>query len=237
MRRNPDNHEKIGRIIIPIAISNAADFDGDNIFRNSAFKPIWDVVRSLKSHDFRLEAGLNRLRGLTALGPINSEEFLEATRIRVLGMDDLDMFHLRIIELTTAKFWWTVQGPLTQYVKTNHHARVSRHHIEKFNDEDVHLGSWVTNLRQSYKNNKLSAQQIDALKSSLVGLGIKFGWWQSIFIGLKIMLENVLSFPGKETDCIIDDEDSNWDGFKQRSMFKQDKLSADLIAALETLPD
>ena len=78
--------------MIPVVVPDPDSVDGDDVFRDSAFKPIWDVIRALKAHDFRLEVELNRLRGLTALGPVAYKEFLEATHLRILGIDDLAHF-------------------------------------------------------------------------------------------------------------------------------------------------
>ena len=93
MRTNPDDSDKVGRIIIPLVVPNEEDIDGDDVFKDSTFKPVWDVIRALKAHDFRLEAELNRLRGLSAIGPISKEEFEEATRLRVIGIHALEAFH------------------------------------------------------------------------------------------------------------------------------------------------
>ena len=62
---------------------------GHDVFQDSVFKSVWDVIRALKAHDFRLETELNRLRGLTALGPINERDFREATHLRMIGVNDL----------------------------------------------------------------------------------------------------------------------------------------------------
>ena len=116
MRTNPGNPDKVGRIIIPLVVPNEEDIDGDDVFKDSTFKPVWDILRALKAHDFRLEAELNRLRGLSALGPVSQEEFEEVTRVRCIGINALEAFHLRILEINI-KFLVVAQRSYSQFVE------------------------------------------------------------------------------------------------------------------------
>ena len=62
IRRSAD--KKIGTIIIPVFIDESED--ADHALENSAFDPVWQVLKALRAHDQRLADELDALR--TAIG-------------------------------------------------------------------------------------------------------------------------------------------------------------------------
>ena len=62
MRKSPD--KKIGTIIIPVFLDESED--ADHALENSAFDPVWQVLKALRAHDRRLADELDQLR--TSLG-------------------------------------------------------------------------------------------------------------------------------------------------------------------------
>jgi predicted helicase len=46
MRTEPNDAEKVGRIIIPVVVPDPDQIDGDNVFEDSAFKPVWPFRES-----------------------------------------------------------------------------------------------------------------------------------------------------------------------------------------------
>ena len=62
MRKSPD--KKIGTIIIPVFVDESED--ADHALENSAFDPVWQVLKALRAHDRRLADELDQLR--TSLG-------------------------------------------------------------------------------------------------------------------------------------------------------------------------
>ncbi len=51
MRTDPDRPDKVGRIVIPVVVPDLDGVDGEDVFRDSAFKPIWDVLRGVSRND------------------------------------------------------------------------------------------------------------------------------------------------------------------------------------------
>jgi superfamily II DNA or RNA helicase len=62
IRKSPN--KKIGTIIIPVFVDESED--ADHALENSAFDPVWQVLKALRAHDRRLADELDELR--TALG-------------------------------------------------------------------------------------------------------------------------------------------------------------------------
>jgi hypothetical protein len=240
MRSDPDNPDKIGRIVIPVVVPDADQVDGDNVFEDSAFKPVWDVVRALKAHDFRLDEELNRLRGLTALGPVSAREFSEGSHLVVIGIKDLEEFQLAVLERTTANFWWMLSGPMAQFTDREGHARLKAEHIEPFDGEEIRLGSWASSRRGDYAKGKLSKDRIDALEALPVWVWNPFeADYQRNLAALRQFVDregyarvprkHVESFDGEEIKLGL------WIRY-QRSNFAQGELSQERIAELESLP-
>ena len=52
---------------------------------------------------------------------------------------------------------------LWNFVDREGHPRVSARHVERYADEDVKLGTWVSRQRHAYRKHKLSANRIASL--------------------------------------------------------------------------
>ena len=149
-----------GTIIIPVFID-----DGENehkALESSRFKPIWDVVNALKSHDDDLAQELDQLRislgkrGVIGSGGLQKIVFDLPTNCSQLFADGL---RTRLVEQTTSSwmFWY---GLLLEFVKTNGSARVPQH----FETEDgFTLGQWVG--RQRTNKDSLSAERRKLLEA------------------------------------------------------------------------
>ena len=148
-------NKTMGTIVIPVFIEQT-DND-EQALRASEFKPIWDVLEALKSHDERLSDELDQLR--IELG---------AKRRRTVGTGDLTkiVFDLptsvnenfaqslraRLVEKTTESwmFWF---GVLEAFAKENGHCRAADDAQSRW------LGSWVTLQRQSRTKNALAVDR------------------------------------------------------------------------------
>ena len=80
MRRAPG--KEYGYIIIPVVVPLGAD--PDTVISSGAFKPVWEVVTALRSHDERLDAIINAagLGDTDALSCIIEVDVLDESRLR-----------------------------------------------------------------------------------------------------------------------------------------------------------
>lgn len=80
MRRAPG--KEYGYIIIPVVVPLGAD--PDSVISSGAFKPVWDVVTALRSHDERLDAIINAagLGDTDALSRIIEVDVLDESKLR-----------------------------------------------------------------------------------------------------------------------------------------------------------
>ena len=106
----------MGTIVIPVFIDT--DQDPETALNDSAFKPVWDVIKALRSHDEELGEQLDELR--RALGRRGGRIKLP-TKIHVdvptkVGADFAAAFDVRLVERTTItwEFWF---GLLEQFCR------------------------------------------------------------------------------------------------------------------------
>jgi len=151
-----------GTILIPVFIDEHED--ETEALESSRFKPIWDVVNALRSHDDDLAHELDSLR--TELGKRNaigaSSRGLEKIVFDLPEQCDqsfVDGLRTRLVEQTTASwmFWY---GLLQDYVEEHKDARPEADFItpNKFK-----LGQWVATQR--YRKEFLSSERISLLES------------------------------------------------------------------------
>ncbi|WP_263998778.1 DEAD/DEAH box helicase [Mycobacterium yunnanensis] len=157
--RNSDD-KTVGTIVIPVFIDT--DEDPEVALDDSAFRPVWDVIKALRSHDEELGEQLDELR--RALGRRGARVKLPS-KIHVnvpskVGAEFAAAFDVRLVERTTVswEFWF---GLLEQFVNETGHARVRA-------DDDIdgyRLGAWVANQRTQHAKGVLKPQRRDALEA------------------------------------------------------------------------
>ena len=136
----------MGTIVIPVFIEQTDD--AEEALEASEFKPIWDVLEALKSHDDRMSDELDQLR--IDLG---------AKRKRWVGAGDLTkiVFDLptsvnedfaqslrAYLVAQTTESWMFWYGLLERFVNEYGHCRVVA--IYK-TDDGYRLGHWVSSQR------------------------------------------------------------------------------------------
>ena len=187
-------NKTMGTIVIPVFIEQTDN--AKEALEASDFKPIWDVLEALKSHDDRLSDELDKLR--IDLG---------AKRKRSVGAGDLTkiVFDLptsvnenfaqslrAYLVAQTTESWMFWYGLLETFVEEHGHCRVVARHKT---DDDYRLSNWVSNQR-SNKDTMDSArkQRLEALP----------GWswdvlsdlWEEGFFHLK-------QFSAREGHCRV----------------------------------
>ncbi len=178
--------KKFGTIILPVFIAKGED--GTSSIEASNFKPIWDVLNALKSHDDELSNELDMIR--TELGKRSGakSKFSDLSKIEVdlpssVSKSFADSLCTYLIERTTDSwsFWF---GLLLSYVEKNKTAWVPSTYITP---EGYKLGNWVTTQRKILEN----AGKINSRRSMIDKLP---GWSWDPFndkweIGYKYLLK------------------------------------------------
>jgi superfamily II DNA or RNA helicase len=142
--------KKVGTIVIPVFIDT--DTDPETVLESSVFKPVWDVIRALRSHDEQLGRQLDELR--QELGRLGGKARLpDKIHVDIPKKVDAafaEAFDVRLVERTTAswEFWF---GLLEKFVELEGTALVLRGC-----KVDGHpLGEWVSTQRQFKSNGRL----------------------------------------------------------------------------------
>ncbi|WP_370185145.1 Helicase associated domain protein [Rhodococcus wratislaviensis] len=149
----------IGTIVIPVFVDT--DEDPAVALDNSVFKPVWDVIKALRSHDSQLGEHLDGLR--RQLGRQGEQPRLP-TKIHLdlpeqVGADFARAFDVRLVEQTTApwEFWF---GLLEQFVGDHGHSRVPNSYII----DGYRLGPWVTKQRSKRTDGTLDLDRVHRLE-------------------------------------------------------------------------
>jgi superfamily II DNA or RNA helicase len=143
----------VGTIVIPVFIDTGED--AEIALDNSAFKPVWDVIKALRAHDDELAGHLDELRrqlGRQGGRPLLPDKIHFDLPARV-GSDFARAFDVRLVEQTTASwhFWF---GLLQQFAASSGHASPPA----VYEVDGYSLGEWVSTQRD---RNTLGRLEVD----------------------------------------------------------------------------
>jgi helicase associated protein/helicase-like protein len=226
------DYKTMGTIVIPVFIEQTED--AETALEASDFKPIWDVLEALKSHDDRLSDELDQLRIELGAKTKRSVGVGDLTKIvfdlpTTVNEDFAQSLRTHLVTRTTESwmFWY---GLLETFLKGHGHCRVVRGY--KTGDGYL-LGSWVHNQRRTKdKIEPDRRQRLEALP----------GWswdphshqWEEGFFHLK-------QFSDREKHCRVSATDQTDTGYRlgqwvavQRRT--RDALEPDRRQRLEALP-
>jgi hypothetical protein len=142
----------IGTIVIPVFI----DIDEPNpdvTLKDSAFKPVWDVLLALRAHDEDLAQQLDDLRRMlgrllrgNSRGSLRLPPKIKVDIPDVCGVEFARAFNVQIVERTTAsfEFWF---GLLEEFI--NHNGR-----LPTLAPSDGDVGRWVADQRSAYRRGR-----------------------------------------------------------------------------------
>jgi len=228
IRKSDD--KKLGTILIPVFIGNTED--PQISLEQSTYKPIWEVLNALKSHDDILSDELDNLR--TSLGRTKQLKIDHFSKIhfelpKTISNEFSETFKLFLVESTTNSwmFWY---GLLKDYVELNKTSLIPRKYIT---NNGYKLGSWLTTQRS--RRNRLNRNQERMLElfPDWTWDVNESRWYEAYGILKNILMDN--------EHTKINQEYKTQDGFHlgvwvsaQRT--KKDKLSTIKIYKLESLP-
>ena len=225
-------NKKTGTIVIPVFIGQTDNTE--EALRSSDFKPIWDVLEALKSHDNRLSDELDRLRielGAKRRWSVGANDLTKIVFDLPTSVNKEFAQSLRThLVAQTTKSWMFWYGLLETFLKGRGHCRVVRGY--KTGDGYL-LGAWVHNQRRTKDKIELDRRQrLEALP----------GWswdphsdqWEEGFLHLK-------QFSDREKHCRMSATDKTDTGYRlgqwvavQRTT--KDALEPDRRRRLEVLP-
>jgi superfamily II DNA or RNA helicase len=104
--------KQIGTIVIPVFIDETED--ADHVLSQSAFEPVWQVLKALRAHDRRLADELDQLRlslgrRRKSGGRITLPDNIHLDVPRLLLHDFEQAFYVRTVEKTTEKSLLTIE--------------------------------------------------------------------------------------------------------------------------------
>jgi len=226
--------DKIGTIVIPVFIDEASTETVEEQLGASRFEPIWRVIRALRDHDEVLSEEIDQLRFQMGrhgrvVGKLPAKIVLDIDS-KFVGVEFRTAIATKIIETTTHpwEFW---DGLLEKYVEEFGDAIVPNKHEQ----DGFTLGRWVEKQRGQYRRGVLSKERIVRLErfETWIWDGQDFHVvWGEHFRALQIYVT-------KLGDAMVP---NSWDqdGFalgtwveKQRSAYRQDRLSSERINALK----
>ena len=213
----------------PVFIGNTED--PQNSLEQSTYRPIWDVLNALKSHDDILSTGLDQLR--TNLGRKHYKDKIKDIPKIIIDLPKTvdesfaESLKTALIEQTTASwnFWF---GLLEDYVQNNGHTRVNQKFKTK---DDFKLGFWVANQR--WPKDQLNDEQISRLDA------IGFVWntfknfWERGFSHLEKFVEK--EGHARVPTKYVTDEGFNLGKWINKQRSREKNLSSEQISRLNKL--
>jgi len=226
--RKSDN-KTTGTIVLPVFIEEVDD--AEKSILSSNFKPIWDVLNALKSHDETLSFELNQLRtnlGRQSGGSAGSlPDKIVFDLPTTVDSSFADSLKTVLIEKTTTSwnFWF---GLFEDYIKDKNTTLIPRNYIKNGHA----LGNWVGAQRQRYRQNTVPQERIDKLNS------IDFIWdelEQKWNIGYEYLVKYI-----EENQHSIVKQGSKYKGYtlsnwctKQRYDYMHNKLTQERLHRLD----
>ena len=221
-----------GTIIIPVFIEQSDD--PEQAILSSNFKPIWQILDALKSHDDVLSSQLDQLRIELGSGTRNSIGESELDKIVFdlpvsISARFAEFLRVQLVEQST-EHWLFQFGKLVAFQREHGHCRVPQNYRA---DDGFRLGGWVAYIRSAetiipqYRKDKLGS--------------IGFAWdphsdaWEDGFQHLKQHL-------AETKDVCVPKNYKSPDGFllgnwvdQQRVLYRAKKLDAERRRRIESL--
>ncbi len=153
--------QKVGTIVIPVFIERGDDHEASIAASN--FKPVWDVLKALRSHDEVLAQVLDEYRSNMPRDPKQNREKISDKIIldlpTTIGVEFSAALRTVLVEATTGswEFWFDL---LRKYHLREGSSDVPQKHLEN----GLKLGSWVSDQRKAKPKMPLErVQRLDLL--------------------------------------------------------------------------
>jgi superfamily II DNA or RNA helicase len=173
--------QKVGTIVIPVFIELGDDHEAS--IEASNFKPVWDVLKALKSHDEVLAETLDQYRTNMAKNPSQNRERISDKIIfdlpTTVDVEFSAALRTVLVEATTAswEFWF---GLLENFKEREGHCVVSQKHLEGGHK----LGQWVGDQREN--SDRMPTGQLQRLNDFGFVWDVFFEAWEEGFRKLEV---------------------------------------------------
>ena len=223
-------NKTMGTIVVPVFIEQTDN--ADEALQASEFKPIWDVLEALKSHDDRLSDELDQLRielGAKRKRAVGAGDLTKIVFDLPTSVNEIFARSLRIHVVTqTTESWMFWFGLLETFAKEYEHCRLASTYKT---GDNYRLGKWVGTQR--YNKSTMEPhrrQRLEALP----------GWsWDMLSDQWEEGFSHLKAFSERKGHCRVPQR-SNRDGYplgpwvsSQRT--RKDKLAPDRRQRLEAL--
>ena len=226
-------NKTLGTIVIPVFVPEGED--PETVLSDSAFEPVWAVVRALRDHDERLAEELDaarrklgRERKLTR-DDLPGHLFIDFPDV-VVGQAFIDAIATRVVEVGSAS-WEAWFARLEDYVAEHGSARPT---ASWKTSEGLALGSWVARQRDAFQGDRLE----NTRRVHLEGLPA-WSWdpreeqWAAGFDALQryVQINGTSTVPAQ---CVFDHfRLGQW---VQVQRVRREELSTERRSSLEQLP-
>ncbi len=194
IRLSPD--KSLGTIVIPVFVPDGED--AETVLWDSAFEPVWAVVRALRDYDEELAEQLDAARRRLGLERRLTKADLPARIVLdlptgAIGPRFLDAFTARVVERTTSA-WEEGFAHLEASFKSQGRIGVSA----KFAAADGYkLGQWIGVQRYEYGKGLLSPERAKRLEAvSGWEWDALSAWWEEGFVHLA-------AYAGREGHALV----------------------------------
>jgi len=240
-------NKKIGTIVIPVLIPE--EEDADTALNDSAFEPVWSVIRALREHDEELAEELDTFRrekgreGRITSGRKPSKIVMDlpdrtVKTIDTVGTNFMDALVTKIVDHTTAT-WEENFGRLERYAEENGVSNVPDSYVE---DDGYRLGNWDNKQRERGNRGQLSQEQTERLESlpgwiwDVENQRIKDAWNRGIE-NLRIYVSETGTSRAPKSYIAPDGHQLGSWLITNRSKYKSGKMDEEQIKQLEAFPD
>ena len=229
IRTSPD--KQIGTILIPVVI-NEHD-DPEQALEGSEFNRIWEVIRSLRSHDDTLAEQIDQIRYQIGKTGDSTDTKLDKLILNLPVKLDIQRFsnaiRLRLIEQTSTS-WQQWLGAYEAFYDQNGHGRIPALHKT---ESGLSLGQWVSNQRNA--RDRLSPErtaELDALPGWEWDAQAA-AWQQNVAAYLEFYEQNG---HGRVPNTYKTESGLSLGQWVRNQRTQRDKMSAERRAEVEALP-
>jgi superfamily II DNA or RNA helicase len=236
--RRGGHNKHFGYIVIPVFVE--PDSDLDSIVNQSRFKPVWDVINALKSHDSRLVNSLETARLRVGRNrPLGAfDEHIVFDLPLKIDPEFAEKIYVDLVRKTTPTLS-EVLGILEEYLLE--HGDINIPHKYK-TETGFWVAHWLTTFKRKYKNGEIQLEEDIKLKLESMP-----GWtwdrydekWMKNFGILKEYLTHSKTETDKPIEKLAVHNETNigtW-AEAQRSKYNFGKLENERIKLLESLPN